>query len=203
MSDFERLFNPTDVTPPIFPEGFESWGHTGKPNLAGINAVGRQWEESYGIMQRNDPNFWQFIAYLNKLRRTKTIFDISHLHRLTPTGVPVDNIYAYGANQTGSTLQVSKNPSGSQVAVSGTLKRGDLIKIAGINLVFDVDADVSNFTAIPISPMLVTGMSHAAYAVVTYTAVKFRAVLSGDFEFPKGSGRGVYAGLTLNFRECP
>lgn len=203
MSDFNRLFNPSTVTAPKFPEGFESWGHTGKPNLAGINAVGRQWEETYLEMHRNDPNFWKFIAYLNKLHRTKTIFEVSHLHRQTPTGAPVDNIYAYGANQTGNTLQVSKNSSGAQVAVSGTLKQGDLIKIAGINLVFDVDADVSNFTAIPISPGLVAGMAHAAYAVVTYTAVKFRAVLSGEFEFPKGDGRGVYAGLTLNFRECP
>ena len=204
MADFNRDYAvPSGSTWPKFPTGLDSWGQSGKPQLRSVNQVGRTWEESYPPLKASAANTRAFIAYINQLWNQRTIFTIKHPHLETPIGVPVDNMYAYGANQTGTTLQVTKNPSGAQTAVSGTLKTGDIITIAGVNLVFDITADVSNFTLVSISPPLISGMNFSAYAAITYTGVEFRAILAEEIVLPRSSYIAYYEGLQLKFRECP
>ena len=204
MADFDRTYAvPSGSTWPKFPTGLESWGQSGKPQLRTTTQVGRTWEESYPPMKASDPNTRAFLAYINQLWQNRTIFTIKHPHLETPIGVPVDNMYAYGANQTGTTLQVTKNSSGAQTAVSGTLKVGDIISIAGVNTIFDITADVSNFTSVTISPPLISGMNFIAYAAITYTGVTFRATLVEDITLPVASYNTFYEGLRLKFREVP
>lgn len=202
--DFNRTYAvPSGSTWPKFPTGLESWGQSGKGQFRTTTQVGRTWEESYPPMKADAANTRAFIAYLNQLWNQKTIFTIKHPHLETPIGVPVDNMYAYGANQTGTTLQVTKNSSGAQTAVSGTLKVGDIISIAGVNTIFDITADVSNFTSVTISPPLISGMNFIAYAVITYTGVTFRATLAEELVLPRSSYIEWYEGLTIRLRECP
>lgn len=207
--DFNRNYAiPSGSTWPKFPTGLDSWGQSGKPQLRTTAQAGRTWEEMYPPIKANSPNTRAFIAYINKLWRSRTIFTILHPHLETPIGVPIDNMYIYGANQTGTTLQVTKNSSGAQTNVSGTLKAGDIIKIGnydstGINLIFDVTEDVSNFSSVSISPPLISGMNFNSYIPIYYTGVKFRVTLVEGLTLPSASYDTWYEGLRLLFRECP
>lgn len=87
-----------------------------------------------------------------------------------------------GANQTGQTLIIT--------ALTGTLKAGDVITIAGVNAVnrvnyqslgtlsqFVVTADVANgATSIPIYPPIVPPASQVAYAGLPYTPQQYMTV---------------------------
>ena len=195
MADFNRTYAvPSGSTWPKFPTGLESWGQSGKGQFRTTTQVGRTWEESYPPMKADAANTRAFIAYLNQLWNQKTIFTIKHPHLETPLGTISGSLTANGENQTGSTLTVN--------AYTGTLLAGDIISIAGVNLIFDVIATPSS-TTITISPPLVSGMNFSNGAVITYTGVTFRATLAEELVLPRSSYTEWYEGLTIRLRECP
>jgi len=196
MAAFNRLKIPNGSTYPKFPAGFESWGQSGKGQFRDAMKVGRTWNENYPAFKYNDEDAIAFLSYINQLYREKTVFEISYYHRRTPFGTISGSPTVNGASQTGKTINTS--------AITGTLKHGDFIKFANINIVYDITADVSNgATAITISPAIYEGGSPANGAAITYTGVTFRAVISGMLEMPAADKSQVYSGLTIGFRECP
>lgn len=200
MADFNRIFNPTEHSYPQFPEGFESWSIGGKAQFDTALQVGRQWVEKYGVISAKDASARAFFAYINELYHSRTIFDILHLDMQTPVNTPITGaISVNGASQTGTTINVNST-------LNKILKAGDVIKITGLNLVYNIKTDMTSPTAgsISIYPPIFSGGSPSDGAAITITGVKFRAALTGDLKMPSRTG-GVtyYAGLTLNFRECP
>lgn len=203
MGAFNRLIVPDGSVYPKFPMGFDSWGQSGKGQFRDAMQIGRTWTETYPPFKHTDQAGMAFLSYVNQLYRERTVFEISYYHRRTPFGTISGNMYVWGVSQTGTTIQVSRD-TGSQLGITGTLKHGDFIKFANINIVYDITADVSNgATAITISPAIYEGGSPANGAVITYTGVTFRAVISGVFEMPAADKTQVYSGLTIGFRECP
>lgn len=200
MADFNRIFNPTEHSYPEFPAGFESWSISGKAQFDTALQVGRQWTEKYGLIAAKDEKARAFFAYLNELYHSRTIFDILHLDMQTPVNSPITgSISINGANQTGTSISVTST-------LNKILKAGDIIKIAGLNLVYNIKTDMTSPTAgtISIYPPIFSGGSPSNGAAITITGVKFRAVLTGDLKMPSRSGNVTYyAGLTLTFRECP
>ncbi|MDG6005556.1 MAG: hypothetical protein E3K29_06865 [Candidatus Brocadia sp.] len=200
MADFNRIFNPTEHTYPEFPTGFESWSISGKAQFDTALQVGRQWTEKYGIIPAKDANARSFFSYLNELYHSRTIFDIVHLDMQTPANAPITGaISVNGANQTGTTINVTST-------LNKILKAGDIIKFAGLNLVYNIKTDMTSPTAgsISIYPPIFAGGSPSNGATITITGVKFRAALTGSLKMPaRSGGTTYYAGLTLTFRECP
>lgn len=201
MDDFTRTMIPNKATWPKFPAGLDSYGLSGKGQFRSTLQVGRTWEEEYPLIKWNNASHRGFLAYINSLFRERTLFTISHYHLQTPLGTISGNLYFYrpGAEQTGSTIQVSSSTS-SQVAFTGTVKQGDIIKIATNNIVYDITADASNATSLGISPPLFTGNNIADDAVITYTGVKFQCVID-ELTMPIADKGLVYRGLKIKFRE--
>lgn len=196
MADFIRIFSPSDASWPPFPSGYENWSYSGVGQFRESLMRGRIWEEQYPPIFSEDVNLRKFMTYINMLWNTKTIFTIQHKHIGEPVGTISGSPTVNGASQTGSSIICT--------AITGTLKQGDVIKIAGLNIVFDVAADVGNgATSIPISPMIPVGNSPAHGAAITYTGIKFRAVLHENLVLPRCNIDRYYVGLTLKFRECP
>lgn len=203
MADFTRTIIPNKATWPKFPAGLDSYGLSGKGQFRSTLQVGRTWEEEYSPIKWDNVSFRGFLAYINSLFRERTLFTISHYHLQSPLGTISGNLYFYrpGAEQTGSTIQVSSSTS-SQAGFSGSLKLGDVIKFAGSNIVYDVAADVSGATSITISPPLFTGNGIVDDAVITYTGVKFQCVID-ELTMPVADKGLLYKGLKIKFRETP
>lgn len=196
MAEFTRTIAPIFSSFPTFPTGFKSWGHSGKGQFRDAMQVGRTWEERYKPFKYNSEKGMGFLAYVNNLYRNQTIFTIKYYHRQTPFGTVSGSLTVNGASQTGTSINTS--------AITGTLKRGDLIKFANINIVYDITDDVANGdTVIKINPPIYEGGSPANSSAITYTGVTFRAVLDGIVTMPSAEVDQFYAGLTLNFREVP
>lgn len=196
MADFNRLKIPSGSSFTKFPTGFESWGHSGGGQFRDAMQVGRTWQESYPAFKHDDENAIAFLSYINQMYRNKTIFEISYYHRRTPFGTVSGSLTVNGAGQTGTTINTS--------AIVGTLKHGDFIKFADINIVYDITANIINgATSISINPPIYEGGSPDDGSVITYTGVKFRAVIYGIYEMPSADEGQIYSGLTIGFREVP
>lgn len=199
MADFNRIVSPNKVFYPSMTPGNDSWGHSGKPQFRNINQAGREWKEEYPPMRASLASTRKFLAYINNLWRNRIEFTIAHKHLGTPANAPITgSLVMNGANQTGSTISVT-------ASLSQPLLYGDIIKIAGINVVVDVIEDMTSGsdTTIVINPPLIVGMAHANGAVITYNSVKFNCVLDEGLEFPVSAVDGVYEDLVLKFRESP
>jgi hypothetical protein len=161
--------------------------------------VGRTWEEVYSLMHTRDPLVHEFLEYINNLLWNRTIFEIVHLDKQKPVNDPITgSMVINGAGQTGSTLTVTST-------LNKVLKYGDFIKIAGLNLVYTIAETMPapNATSIKIFPPILAGNSPGNGASITFSGVKFRAVITEDIEPPSREGGKLYAGLVLKFRECP
>ena len=195
MADFTRLINPIGMTWIKSPGGFASPGISGKLQLRSMTQIGRIWQEEYPILRAAAPVTRAFLSYVDGLWRNQTIFDIVYLNLATPLGTISGSPTVNGAGQTGSTITVT--------TITGTFKQGDLIKFSsGVDIVYNATADVANgATSIPINPPIFAGGSPAHGAAITYTGVKFHAVLHEELVLPKCARDQWYAGLVLKFRE--
>lgn len=198
MADFNRIIQPNKITYPIMIPGQDSWGQSGKAQFRTTNQVGRTWTEEYAPMKASDANTRKFLSYINNLWRNRTIFTIQHKHLGTPINAPVTgSLVMASAGQTGSTINVT-------ASLSQPLLYGDIVTILGINTVFDVAEDMTSGTdsTLIINPPITTGMVYTSPYTITYNSVKFRCVLDEGLELPSCDIDGVYAGLTLKFREA-
>jgi hypothetical protein len=123
--------------------------------------------------------------------------------------------YVSGGGATGSVQKratgASLSTNGWPASTSNVLRAGDVFKIAGLNIVFTVTADVSsdgsgNATILLNPPLYGGGLSAANGSALTLNStpgtVKFRAIID-DFTMPRGRAPEIYVGLTLVFREVP
>ena len=202
MADFNRDYAvPSGSTWPKFPTGLDSWGQSGKPQLRTTTQVGRTWEESYPPMKASDANTRAFITYINQLWNQRTIFDIDHQHLGNTLGTITGGGVINGASQTGSSITVTVLTG---TASTHALKQGDIIKLPGINHIFDVTSNVLvGATSIPVSPVIISGQSPTNSQAITYNSVKFHATLVGELVLPRASYDAYYEGLVISFREVP
>lgn len=192
---FERVLKLVHCFAPSSPRGKQSWSHYGTGQFRSTVSAGMQWEETYEPVRYNDPRWWDFHAYLTDLAQNERVFLIDMPERIelgAIAGTPVVS----GADQVGYSIVTS--------GWTGTMKRGDVIKIDGINYVFTVMAEVSGPSAILVNPAIREGGSPADGAAIQYgTNVLVRAKIDEVTDQPGSGPGGVYVGLKVSFREVP
>lgn len=205
MPTFPRTIASRLSTPPRFPEGLEQWGLSGKGQFRAFDNAGRIWEEVYSSIDLRTADARALIKDLNRALREKTIWDVQHPHYLTNFGALGGSPVVDGTNQAGNTILIRAGPN----TVTDWLKAGDIIKFAGLQLVYDVVVDVSTDSiggaTITIHPPIFTGGEPLDGAVVTIAAASifFKAVIIG-LEIPDTEAHGVMVqGLTVTWREQP
>jgi hypothetical protein len=198
---------PRLISMPKFPDGFASYGGSGKGQFRAFGNMGRTWEEVYPVLDTKLPAVRALLTAINQGLREKVIWDVQHLYLLTRLGAGGGSPLVNGASQVGSNLIIdAATPS-----VTNWLRRGDLISVVGCAVVFDVNGDVSTNgsgqATIPIHPPIFSGGSPADNAVVEINPANifFKAVLSMTSDFPHidAGPRLMDAGLTLQWREQP
>lgn len=197
MITFERLIELLNATAFEVPRGKQSWAHYGGGQFRPSISAGRMWEEEYAVYRTTDPLFRAFLAYLNDLAQNERIFmidfpDYAGLGSIA--GTPVVS----GAGQVGYLLRT--------IGWTGTMKRGDIIQVGGLNHTLEIVKDVTaaGTTDIAINPGLREGMSPQAGALISYgAAVRYRAKIDEILGVPESDWAGISVGLKVRFREVP
>lgn len=193
---FERVLKLVSCTAPRVPRGKQSWAHYGTGQFRSVVSAGMQWEETYEPVRYDDPRWWDFHAYLTELAQNERVFFIDMPERVelgTMVGAPVIS----GADQVGFKLTTS--------GWTGTIRRGDVIKVDGLDYVLTVMGEVTDAAdPIPINPAIREGGSPADGAAIEYgTDVLVRAKVDDISDYPESGPGGVYVGLKVAFREVP
>lgn len=203
MPTFPRTILPKRVSLPAFPGALQSRGETGKTQTRAFTSAGRRWTETFPALSTADAATLGFLALINQYWHQGTIFDIAHRMFLTPKGTATGTPLVNGGSQTGTSLVTD----GWSTSVTGILKAGDILTIAGLTPVYDIVADVnsngSGQATLPLSPPIYAGQSPADNAALTVTGVLFRAILAEPPVIPEADADQFLVGLTLTFQEVP
>jgi len=193
------------VTVPEMPEGIAQWGQSGKGQFRAFDNTGRTWQEVYSAINLKTANGRALMAALNRALREKTVWDIRHPHYTANFGTYGGTPLINGAGQTGNSIIID----GADVSVTNWARDGDLIKFAGLQLLYDVIADANSDSGgnvtLTIHPPIFVGQSPANNAVVSVDpgTFFFKAVVA-TAQMPDIEADGVmFAGLTIQWREQP
>lgn len=205
MATFPRTVIPRASTWPSVPGPLISAGQSGKLQLRSTLQVGREWSESYGPYKSTDTTYRAWLAQILSYWQAGTVLDVDHRSMRDLLGAGGGTPLVQGGSQTGGSI-VTDGWSNSTTV----LRAGDAIKFAGLNLVYDVLANVtstaSGTATVTIAPNIVTGNSPADNAAITTNAVAgsvlFRAFLVSVRPSSAGPD-GYHEGLELVFREAP
>lgn len=196
---FERILKPIDFLDFKRPRGKQSWGHTGKAQARAGFSAGLQWTEEYEPQLKKSAALRQFMAYLGDLQQNERVFEIAPPTWPTLSSV-TGTISVAGADQTGFAIVTD--------GWTGTLARGDIIRVEGLNHTMDVLADVTGpgagTVSIPINPGILVGGSPADNATIAFGSnVTIRAKIDEIEAPPRVGQEHIYVGLRVRFREMP
>lgn len=202
---FPRTILPREASWPDMPSALRTFGNTGKVQTRTSLVTGRAWTEVYGPLRPSTGSVRALFAQLAQFWREGTILDVDHRSMRAILGVGTGTPLVQGASQTGTTLITD----GWTANTTNILSAGDIIRIDGLNLVYEVLATCSSTASgtanVTISPALVVGNSPADDAAITTNAVAgsvlFRCVLAEEVRFPKSGPAELYEGMTITFRE--
>lgn len=203
MADWSRTVLPRRIGDLQMPGALRSRGQSGVWQTRAITQVGFSWTEEY-LLKITRADDRALLTLVRQWWRDGTVFNINHRAYLTPLGSArdTDTVLVKGASQTGATIDVDSAP----VSQTGYLKAGDLIKFAGVTLVYQVTGDVNTDSGgnatIPISPPIYAGGSPADNAAVTFENLTFQAVLAEPPEFPEAPPT-EYGVLRVSIAETP
>ena len=193
------------VTVPEMPQGFAQWGQSGKGQFRAFDNTGRIWQEVYSSIDLLTANGRALMSAVNRGLREKIVWDIRHPHYAANFGLYGGAPLVNGAGQTGASLILD----GASNNITNWARDGDLIQIAGIQLLFDVIADAnsdgSGNVTLTIHPPIFVGQSPANNAVVSIDpgTFFFKAVIA-IAQMPDVEANGVMLpGLTIQWREQP
>jgi len=202
---FPRTIASRITTPPRMPDGMEQFGLSGKGQFRAFDNAGRIWEEIYPAINLLTTDGRALVMEINRGLREKIIWTIQHPHYKTNFGVGGGSPLVNGVGQIGDSIIVDAAP----VSTTNWLRAGDIIKFGGLQLVYDVKANVNTDSGgnatITIHPPIFAGQGPANNAVVTIAAASifFSAVIL-NLQMPDIEAHGVIVpGMTLLWREQP
>lgn len=208
MPTFPRAVLPRIVEPPKVPTGLRSIGTTGKLQLRSTGQVGRVWEERWPDLRRGLADVEALLAYTEWAYATGQVLDVVHLglpgSGLAPNGAGGGTPVINGASETGEDIATR----GWSTGVTGAVRAGDVLRIAGLNplyrVVEDADSDGSGNATVKLNPPIPAGSAPSDGAALTTTDCTIRAVI-WEYTPPSGSGRAgdFYSGFRILFREAP
>lgn len=161
----DRLVKCQDATLPQMPSGLLSAAQSGKQQFRAVQHVGREWTETYGIMDLTNVTDRAFLSDVDAAYRAGTILNMSHPKFGTLLGAGGGTPLVNGASQVGSSILTDGWPNSTTV-----LRVGDLVQFDAIAPVYTVTTDVasngSGEAAIPITPPIFAGGSPANNAII-------------------------------------
>jgi len=204
MADFPRTKPPADVSLPKVPPPLISRGQTGKVQTRAVNAVGRTWTESWGVLSAGNADVQALTSFIEDTYQQGTAITLTHY--LLPGsgkapngsggGTPVVN----GPSQSGSVLVIDGFPT----SATGVVAAGDVLGVAGLTQVIrstsTVNASASGSASVTINPPIAVGGSPSDGAAITTTGVEFTAYIE-DYTIPRAAPDEFMAGMTVMFRE--
>lgn len=201
-SFISRDIQPVDASYPVMPDGLFSMSQSGKTQFRAVQHVGRQWTELYGLIDPETDTGRAFLHEAMYLKRTGTIFNITHPLLMTQRGAGGGTPLVQGGSQTGANLVSDGWPNSTMV-----LKVGDILYFGQPDLcIRDVTANVtsngSGVATIPIDPPIFAGGSPADNAPITFGALTWRVRIVA-LESPVGSFTTLkkVSGLRVTMRE--
>ena len=200
MPTWPRNVVPAETTDFEFPAAQRARGQSGKLTVRSTSQVGRVWTETY-LIDNSAVASRTLVALIRDYVRRGQIFDITHYLYLTPLGSTGGSPIVKGASQTGTTITID----GATASQTPWIRGGDVVKFAGLNLMYDITADAnsdgSGNVTLPISPAIFSGNSPADNAAVTVTGVTVRAlIVSADMPTMRPSELGI---AKVTFAEAP
>ena len=199
MATFPRGTLPQVATWPFLPGALKSMSHTGLLQIRNTKQVGWTWVEEFGLLSARRPTDMDVMAFMTMLWNRGGIHDFTHPQLpgsgLAPNGLGTGGILVDGGAQVGDTLLTDAWPA----ATANCVRSGDVIKIAGDNAVYMVNADAdsngSGEVDIPITPPL--RLSPGNDVAVTTTGVTFRATILSRGTFEQSRSPQYWAGLNF------
>lgn len=200
---FPRTIIPRSASGFEYPGPFLVGAQAGKLQARAFGQMGRRWTEEFPPILLTDAAARGWLAQVQSFWSNGTFLDVVHRSYLTPNGSGAGTPLVNGASQVGASLNTKGWATGQTV-----LKAGDLIRIAGLNVCFDILADAvsdgSGLATLSINPPIPTGSSPADNAALTVTAVPIRCLIIEPPNVPLTlPGNGYLAGVRLVFREAP
>uniref|UniRef100_A0A6M3K2U9 Putative capsid protein n=3 Tax=viral metagenome TaxID=1070528 RepID=A0A6M3K2U9_9ZZZZ len=208
MADFPRTIPPASVTMPHVPGGLVSTGRTGKVQLRSEVSAGRVWQEMWPVLPAGNADVQALVTFVEKTYNLGETCDL--VHYLLPgsgraaNGAGGGSPVVDGAAEAGSSIDTHSWTND----VTGVVKAGDVIKIAGLNQLFRITADAnSGATTGPatlyINPPILVGSSPADHAAITYSGCKLRAYIAEYSPLPAAGPDEFIAGFSVTFVEAP
>lgn len=192
---------PIEVTMPVMPMPLLSIAQSGKIQVRSIQQVGRQWSETFDLIDTETDVGRAFYEELNEYIRSGASFNYVHQRLKTLRGAGGGTPLVNGASQTGTSIVTDGWPASTTV-----LKVGDLVQFADLKIVHDVTANVvsngSGQAAVTINPPVFAGSSPADDAPLEIGAVSWRVRIVG-VEVPSAPANvlGRIRGLRITVRE--
>lgn len=209
MADaFPRTVKPRTTTKFTPYRGYVSVTQQGQVQRRATTARGRRWTETWGPMKAGDADVEALLGFVIYHVNQEIAVDVEHLMTpgsgKPPNGTGTSGVTVSGGSQTGNTLVTTGWPASTNQVV----RTGDVIKVAGIDVVFmvtaDANSDGSGNATLDINPSILAGNSPANGASVTTTGVTFRAMID-KYKIPEANAlqHEYYGNASVTFRELP
>jgi len=206
VTTFPRTKMPYRATDPRGRGGLMATAQRGPTVGRSTTARGVRWTEKWRNLRADEAAVQALVAFIRRHYRKTTVLDVTHPQKRgsgqAPLGTGSSGVLVSGGLQTGTSLVTDGWP----VSTSNVVREGDVIRVGGIDVVFEVAADASSdasgIATLSIEPSILSGNSPADNAAVTTTGVLYRARIVG-YEVP-GAGPGeIYGNLQVDFQEAP
>lgn len=205
MPAFPRTVLPDAASPIWLPTGLRERSHTGIIQLRNTKLVGWTWSEKWTLLNARDDDDMELMSIINHYWNRQIVFTITHpLLRgsgVDPGGLGTAGVQVNGGSQTGTSLNTKNWPT----STSNVVKAGDVIRIAGDSVVYQVyanaNSDGSGLATLSITPSL--RKSPANSAAITTTNVNFDAMIWERSSFEGSKYPSYYADMNVKFVEVP
>lgn len=204
MPTFPRAVMPYRAADPEGRSGLMVDAQRGPDQGRSTTARGVRWTEKWRNLRAGDPAVEAMLAFVRRHHRQMTVLDVTHPNKRgsgkPPMGTGASGVQVSGADQTGSSLVTTGWPAGE----TNVVRAGDVIRIDGLGVVFEVaadaDADVSGNATIELDPSILAAPADGA--PVTTTGVLYRARIA-DYQVPEAGSGEIYGNVEVVFKESP
>ncbi len=200
---FPRIVGPMQVSRPWLPGALRDVGHSGGIQIRATKQVGWTWEEKWPPLRVGDADDMALLAVIDYMWNRGVIDTLTHPlipgSGRPPNGAGGGTPLVDGASQTGGALVTDGWPNN----ITNVVRAGDVIKLAGDNVVYQNRTDASSNGTGQATLNLVPNLrvSPANDAVITRTGVTYRVIIMGRSRFEPSRAPDYFAGMTVIFTE--
>lgn len=200
---FPRTVAPMQVSRPWLPGALMDMAHSGGIQIRATKQVGWAWEEKWPPLHVGNADDMALLAQIDYMWNRRAIETITHPlipgSGRAPNGAGGGSPLVDGAAQTGGALVTDGWPNN----IPNVVRAGDVVSLAGDNIVYENRTDASSNGSGQATLNLVPNLrvSPANDAVITTTGVTYRVIIMGRSRFEGSRAPDYFAGMTVIFTE--